>query len=1144
MIEQLFALIQGARRRWRLRIALRGVAVVAITILATLLIASWWMDRFRFSLAAVAVAGAAVWITLLLVAWRVLARPLRRRLDDARVALYLEEHEPRLEGSLLAAVEHARAESPRVSRALSMRLVSDAVTRALAAPAWPRIERRGIAQASAVLALTALTAALLFIARPEFLANGARALIPVVGLSERPYTIAAFPGDTTIPRGADLTVTARLRGFEAQAVELLVRRSPSDGWERIGMTRADEAGEYAALLFNVRAPLTWAVEAAGVRSPERRLLVADLPWVENIRVRLDFPAWSRLAARETEGGDIAALAGTRATIAVRPTLPVERAALVIGADTVALAADAEGRMAGTFTVRAPGEYRIVFPQLDGRFGPGSPSYVVEVLEDLPPAVRLSKPGRDADATSIEEVFLEAQAEDDFGVSDLELTFRVNGGEERTVTLYDGGPRTDVVAGHMLFLEEMTLQPGDVISYHARVRDAHPGRSAVSSDIYFLTVRPFDRAFREAEDGGMPGQGGTNAGELSERQRQIVAGTFRQVRDGAGMTEAEQRDNLATLAMSQGRLREEVQELLRRLRTRYVAQQDSTMTPVIAALDTAIQAMTEAEQRLGSRAPSPALVPEQRALAMLQRAEAVFNREREVARGQRNGQGGGGGGNPSAEDLADLFELELDRMRNQYETVEQGRQNQQSQQADSLLERLRELARRQQQENNRSGQAAPGGSQSQNQRRMAAQADSIARQLERLSRQQQNSEALADAARRTREAANQMRGEGGPAGSGEAALDRLREAAREIEGGRRAASQRDVEQARQRAEQLQQEQRDVAEQVGRIPNENTPQRNEQVRRLVDRKNRMADEVESLESDLERMARQNQQAQPDAARRLRDAGRGLRDSRLEDKIRYSRGVMQGRSPEYARAFEESIAGDLDSLAARLGAAGGAFAETREERVARQLERTRDVANALETLSERARRQREQSGQQRGEQGQQGQGQQGQQDQGQQGQQGQGQQGQQGQGQQGQQGQGQQGQQGQGQQGQGGQRGGGAGNAEGRQLDRELDERIRELRDIRDALRRDGVETGGLNNALDAAEAAENFGPVGAPRGLEAIESRVVPGLREFEFEVRRQVLGAATAPSLTGETRVPESFRPEVERYYRSLSERAPEPQRRP
>jgi hypothetical protein len=68
-------------------------------------------------------------------------------------------------------------------------------------------------------------------------------------------------------------------------------------------------------------------------------------------------------------------------------------------------------------------------------------------------------------------------------------------------------------------------------------------------------------------------------------------------------------------------------------------------------------------------PDDALPPEQRALQHLQRADAIF---RDVQVSFQSG-GGGGGQAASAEDLADLFELELDKLRNQYETVERGAQ---------------------------------------------------------------------------------------------------------------------------------------------------------------------------------------------------------------------------------------------------------------------------------------------------------------------------------------------------------------------------------------------------------------------------------------------------------------------------------------
>ena len=62
--------------------------------------------------------------------------------------------------------------------------------------------------------------------------------------------------------------------------------------------------------------------------------------------------------------------------------------------------------------------------------PASPQYTIDVLTDQPPTVSFAKPGRDTPASSIEEVFVEAQAEDDFGVRDLELVYSVNGGAEK------------------------------------------------------------------------------------------------------------------------------------------------------------------------------------------------------------------------------------------------------------------------------------------------------------------------------------------------------------------------------------------------------------------------------------------------------------------------------------------------------------------------------------------------------------------------------------------------------------------------------------------------------------------------------------------------------------------------------------------
>ncbi len=49
------------------------------------------------------------------------------------------------------------------------------------------------------------------------------------------------------------------------------------------------------------------------------------------------------------------------------------------------------------------------------------------------------------------MFVEATAEDDFGVRDLELVYSVNGGAEKTVKLFAGRNRLpEVSAGHTFY----------------------------------------------------------------------------------------------------------------------------------------------------------------------------------------------------------------------------------------------------------------------------------------------------------------------------------------------------------------------------------------------------------------------------------------------------------------------------------------------------------------------------------------------------------------------------------------------------------------------------------------------------------------------------------------------------------------------
>src|SRR5439155_14964324 len=125
---------------------------------------------------------------------------------------------------------------------------------------------------------------------------------------------------------------------------------------------------------------------------------------------------------------------------------------------------------------------------------GSNEYDISLLEDRPPTVTFEKRGRDTRATSVEEVLTHAKAEDDYGVLSLDLYFSVNGGAEKKVDLQKlkGESTREMTGAHTFFLEEVGLQPGDLISYYAKARDAP---TATTSDIYFIEVKTVDKEIR-------------------------------------------------------------------------------------------------------------------------------------------------------------------------------------------------------------------------------------------------------------------------------------------------------------------------------------------------------------------------------------------------------------------------------------------------------------------------------------------------------------------------------------------------------------------------------------------------------------------------------------------------------------------------
>ena len=155
--QRVLDIIKNVRTRWRLRVAFKGLAIVLAAGTAAFLLSAFGLNALRFAAPAVFGFRLVAWATITVITYLYLVRPFRRELDDEHVALYLEEHEPSLEATLLAAIE-AESSGNRYSPGLVKGLVRTAVERARAVDNGRRVDQERLYRSGGLFAGVAVAA--------------------------------------------------------------------------------------------------------------------------------------------------------------------------------------------------------------------------------------------------------------------------------------------------------------------------------------------------------------------------------------------------------------------------------------------------------------------------------------------------------------------------------------------------------------------------------------------------------------------------------------------------------------------------------------------------------------------------------------------------------------------------------------------------------------------------------------------------------------------------------------------------------------------------------------------------------------------------------------------------------------------------
>lgn len=670
-------------------------------------------------------------------------RHLIERRNDHWVAQQIEARYPELKSCLLTAIEQ-RPELPGGQYGfLQDRVIRQALYHAQQ-HAWPRVVSSRRMAGAALLNLATLGMLIAVLAGLGWQASQQNQTALARSEQQSPaggkLSVTVEPGNTEVERGTSLLVLARYQG-EQPADATLVYQAPGGEANRLAMSKTLKDPVFGGRIPAVDAPLEYRVELDGRQSETFRVTVFEYPKLVRADAKLVYPAYAGLEERLVQDvRTISAPEGTELTLICRLNKAVASANLNEKEAAPIALAPAEGETnvyQATFRCDRSRRLELALVDDQGRRNKLPAEFAINVLPNRPPDLKLAFPARDVEVSPLEEADVKATAWDDYGLKRFGLAYAMAGAAPRDVVLgQEAAAKVRRELADVIRFEELKAEPDQLLSYYfwAEDLDASGKLRRTESDMYFAEVRPFEEIFRQGEQppGGQQQQqqqGGENAQaaeKLAELQKQIIAATWKLIRRETGEAPSDAfKKDVHLVGESQAAAWEQATELSQKLED---PQSQKYATAVVTSMMEAIEQLSAAEDGPDLKPLQPALAAEQAAYQALLKLRA---REHRVIRGQQQGGGGGGASSRSQEQLQ---QLELNNDENRYETerAAQTPQQQQNRENSQVLNRLAELARRQNDLNDRLKELQSALEEAKNEQ----DREEIQRQLKRLREEQQ------------------------------------------------------------------------------------------------------------------------------------------------------------------------------------------------------------------------------------------------------------------------------------------------------------------------------------------------------------------------------------------------------------------------
>lgn len=324
---------------------------------------------------------------------------------------------------------------------------------------------------------------------------------------ERDFRIFVQPGDITLLRGERLIV--RAAGSIVRPDEMLL-----ESWqtgrvrETYSMPYISEQFEHRLDLGPVENDLSYVVSQSGTASDTFRVRVTSNPFITELRLRYEYPAYTGLPPYETARDKaIQGLRGTRITLDGRSSNPLSTATLILGVDSLrSLEIHEERGFSDTLTLDRDTYYSFRLEDSWGLVNTDSLVYPIVVTPDEPPRIALLYPEKESKLGEQMQQALMYEAADDFGFGRMVLNFRkmnIAGRESEprnfSLPLPERGS-THLFERYDWDLRPLRLLPGESVVYSLTVwdNDRVSGPKSASTGEYKLRFPTIQEIIQQGE----------------------------------------------------------------------------------------------------------------------------------------------------------------------------------------------------------------------------------------------------------------------------------------------------------------------------------------------------------------------------------------------------------------------------------------------------------------------------------------------------------------------------------------------------------------------------------------------------------------------------------------------------------------------